>query len=376
MKFSSFSGSIPFRLPNLALLSRKDSTLLRRSAAWLLPMVLTGLTLGALFLALAVISASQPASKDEVVTRQRYTHYAVFHYTVNTLPSPLYTGTRIGPVGPETATSEDLPPVINDLAQSIDIDLQYTLNDIAQNDLQGQLKSVLRIEIGEEWQQNFTLSEPVNFEGPMVSTRITVPMKQLRQWVEAIVQEIGYYPSSYTVKVIPTITLGGAVDGEPVSDTYAPEFKILFRTTQAQMETELVRTEQELVETVEERNQYFRFWRINLAYADIQRVTRLLAVLLLLPSIVGAALLYYWLRNDALFQIQARYGGVIIPVEQANFQQSRQIQVAAIKDLARLAQQNGGFIFQKKLKDDQHLFFVPDGQITYFLMVPDPNKET
>ena len=368
------TGSLPFRLTAPAWPTGHNRY--RQIAAWLLPVTITGLALGAIFLAAAVFAALQPSRVVEPVTSVQYRHNAIYQYSISTLPSPLYAGTLIGPIGPETDLNGEIPPVITDLAQTIDIDLKYSLTDLPESDLSGQVKTVLRIAIGEEWKQNFPIGEPVSFQGPTVETRITIPMEQFRAWVNAISEELGYVPSGYTAKVIPTISFSGSVDGKPVTDSYAPEFNMTFGTMQARMEPELVRSEDEIIETMEERDQYFRWWRINWRVEDVQNVTSLLAILLLLPSSILAMLLYASLHDDELFLIQARYGGMLIAVDQVDLHNSRQIQVASIKDLARLAQQYGGVIFQKAYNDGSHLFFIPDGQLTYLLMVPDRKKGT
>lgn len=370
------TGSLLFRLTTPAWLTANNSTRSRQIAAWLLPVTVAGLVLGAIFLAAAVFTAFQPARAVDPVTRTLYRHNAVFHYTVSTLPSPLSSDTLIGPVGPETAIDGEVQSVITDLAQAVDIDLKYALTDLGASDLSGQVKTMLRIEIGEEWKQSFPIGEPVFFHGPTVETRITIPMDQFREWVNTISEELGYVPSGYAAKVIPTISFSGTVDGQPVADIYAPEFNMTFGAIQARMEPELVRSEEEIVETMEVRDQYFRWWRINWRIEDVQNITGLLAIVLLLPSSILALLLYTWLHDDELFLIQARYGGMLITVDQVDLHQSRQIQVASIKDLARLAQQYGGVIFQKGYNDGSHLFFIPDGQLTYLLIVPDRKKGT
>ncbi len=373
MKNNGSSHPLPFRWSFPGSLSGQSSA--RQIAALLLPVTVIGLVLGVLFLAAALFSGLQPARKMEPVSRTRYAHNAVFRYTVSTLPSALFDGTTIGPVGPETAQTTDVPPVITELAQSVDIDLRYALTDFGDGDLRGQVKPVLRIEIGEEWKQSFPIGEPVIFQGAAVDTRITIPMDQFREWVAAIAEELGYQPNAFQARVIPTITLTGTVDGQPVDETYTPEFTIIVRAAQAQMDTELSRREEVFRETTEERDQYFQFWRINWRIAEVQRITGLLAALLLLPSAILALLLAWWMRDDELFFIHARYGGMLIAVAQVDLHQSRQIQVASMKDMARLAQQNGGVIFWKAFNDGSRLFFIPEGQLTYLLMVPDRKRE-
>lgn len=373
MKGKLTSLPIPFQLV-LPTWFRQSGTQRRQTAAWLLPAAVCGLGLGLACLLAAAYSFTRPVTQMETVDRMLYEHQAVFHYSVTSLPSPLSTEPVIGPVGPET-NIEELPPVVTQMAQWIDLDFQYDLSGPAQVEMRGEIRPVARIEVGEEWKQNFPLGESAAFNGTAAKMRIRLPMDQVREWVAAIEGQLGYQVSSYRVTVTPEVQFSGMVDGVPVTDQYAPPFVITFRTSQTQMETELARLEPELTQVTEEREQSIKIWRYSLPVAAVRRVSSVLAAALLLPALLLAGLLYFWMRDDQIFMIQARYGGMLISVGQFDLHQSRQIEVASMKDLARLAQPLGGMIFQKVYNDGSHLYFVTDGPVTYMRLVPDRKVE-
>ena len=376
MKIHPSAGSMPFQLPKPAWFAGlKGGARRRQIAAWLLPITLTLVGIGLVSLLLAVYSNLQPETRTKAATLVPYEHNAVFHYTVHTLPSPLFTGTEIGPIGPNTDLEAGLPPIITALAQSIDIDLNYVLTGLVQSEIQGTVTPVLQIEVGSEWKQNFPLGEPIPFSGPGVSTRISLPMEQLRAWTPAIEEQMGYGLSSYAVTITPNIAFSGTIDGKPVSDQFSPPFAMTFRTTQAQMETELARQESEIVETVVERENTLDLWKISLPIPGLQRASLLGTLIFLLPGCIMALLLYFWLRDDELFLIQMRYGGMLIAVENTDLFASRRIQVESIKDMARLAQQYGGVIFHKVMEGGTQQFYIPDGQILYTYVVEDKALE-
>jgi len=74
-------------------------------------------------------------------------------------------------------------------------------------------------------------------------------------------------------------------------------------------------------------------------------------------------------RGEAA-RIQARYGSLLITVAQADLKEDAQrISVASIEDLVKLAQRDGRMILHQELGPQSHLYFIPDGAVTYQYMV-------
>ena len=74
-------------------------------------------------------------------------------------------------------------------------------------------------------------------------------------------------------------------------------------------------------------------------------------------------------RGEAA-RIQARYGRLLITVAQSDLKEEGQkISVASIEDLAKLAQRDGRMILHQEVAPQSHLYFIPDGDVTYQYMV-------
>jgi len=69
-------------------------------------------------------------------------------------------------------------------------------------------------------------------------------------------------------------------------------------------------------------------------------------------------------------RIQARYARLLITVAQSDLKERGQkIWVASIEDLAMLAQRDGRMILHQEVAPQAHLYFVPDGAVTYQYML-------
>jgi len=76
-------------------------------------------------------------------------------------------------------------------------------------------------------------------------------------------------------------------------------------------------------------------------------------------------------RGEAA-RIQARYGSLLINVAEADLKdQVQRIRVPSIEDLVKLAQRDGRMILHQELGPHSHLYFIPDGAVTYQYMLTD-----
>lgn len=96
------------------------------------------------------------------------------------------------------------------------------------------------------------------------------------------------------------------------------------------------------------------------------RAISLTGALLSLAAAGGiAAVVYLGLGQREDERIQARYRGMLVPVEtNGSTPAATSIHVASMSDLARLAQRDGGIIFQESGPSTRR-YFVRDGQDTY-----------
>lgn len=376
MRSMSNTGSTSFQLPSPAWLADLNQSAQRkRLISWLMPLTLTLLGFGLIFLLFAIISYLRPTSQLEPVMKTLYERQVRYQYTVHTKPSPLYSSKVIGPIGPETDPLAEIPPIVSEYVDSIVIDMDLSLLGPIQAEISGEIKPVLQIQVGQEWHQNFSLGEPVQITGTATQAQFTLKMSQLREWVGFIEEQLGYGPSSYQVIITPAITLAGKVDGEAFTDAYASPFAMTFRTSQIQMEPELERVESLIIDKFESREQAFRLGNWSLPVVQAQIISLIGMILFLPAGVLLAGLLYLWLRNDEMFKLRLRYGSMLIPIANMEDQAFREIQVASMKDLARLAQRDGGVIFYRDLSETKHQFFIPDGQILYTYLVTEGKEQ-
>jgi hypothetical protein len=136
--------------------------------------------------------------------------------------------------------------------------------------------------------------------------------------------------------------------------------------TQISMETDLARSEERTrSETVVRENTVTVLG--SPVSVSLARWTSLPGAIIALGTTVMLLLVGFFGYGQAeAAQIEARYGSLLLSVKTADIPGSdRSVEVATIRDLARLAQQNGRNIMHMRQGKSSHLYFVQEGDTTY-----------
>jgi len=336
--------------------------------------VLLGLA-GVLALAMgaaAIFSFSQPLQVAETVDLPLHTHRSSFTYTVHTLPSTLDPDGVLGPVSP--SPTEDVPEaseakpriVFTRLARNLELEFDYVLDGPQPAAIQGEFLAMLRISAGDAWSNSFELAPPTPFAGNTLSRAVSVDFAEVLALIERVEQETGFEAAAYTVAVIPTVLVHGQLGSQPVEDSFAPAFTMTLSRTQISLDADLARSEARTrPETTVRENTVSVLGRP--VTVRMARWTSLPGALIGLGTTVMLLLVGFFGYGQAeAAQIEARYGSLILSVKTADIPENgRSVEVATIRDLARLAQQNGRNIMHMRRGKSSHLYFVQEGDTTY-----------
>lgn len=341
-------------------------------------MELLGIAL-ALTLVMAAIAGygfMRPITATEAVERLRYVHNVMFQYTVHTDPSILYPSELIGPVGPAANGNQPAPPAIfARLAHSIDVDIAYQLQSELPPEVQGEMGVELRLKAGEAWSKTDTLLSPVPFSQPAASTRVSVNLDEIQAFVTAAVQQTGFNPGVYEISIVPLIRVQGDLGAYVIDEVYAPAFTLLLNQARIVPDAELTHTETKKIEAPVQRAQAVRLLGFELPVVALRLLGVLGTIAGLGVSGLLAAIVFWGAGLDEAEQLRARYGNMVISVVATNFETRQRVEVASIRDLARLAQRDGNIIFREVDHSQPQLFFVPDGQVVYTYRARNPTSQ-
>jgi len=330
---------------------------------------------GVLTLAMAgatIFSFSRPLQIVEIVDIPLHTHRSSFTYTVHTLPSTLDPDGVLGPVSPSpTEDVLDAPEakphiIFTRLARNLELEFDYSLEGPQPAAIQGEYLATLQITAADAWSNSLELAPPAPFAGNTLSRAVNVDFAEIFALIDRVEEETGFEAGAYTVSVIPTVLVRGQLGSETVEDSYAPAFNMILSRTQISLDADLVRSEARTrAETAVRENTISVLGRpvpVRLA-----RWTSLPGALIALGTTIMLLMVgYYGYGQAEAAQIEARYGSQILSVKTADMpEETRSVEVATIRDLARLAQQNGRNILHMRQGKSSHLYFVQEGDTTY-----------
>jgi hypothetical protein len=330
----------------------------------------------------AIFSFREPLQLAEVVDIPLHTHRSSFTYTVHTLPSTLDPDGVLGPVSPSPA--EDAPeaaeaqPLIlfTRLARNLELEFDYSLDGPQPAAIQGVFLATLQISAGDVWSNSFELAPPTPFAGNTLSRAVNVDFGEVIALIDRVEEETGFEAGAYTVSVIPAVLVRGQLGSQSVEDSYAPAFNMMLTRTQISLEPDLARSEARTrSETIVRENTISVLGKpVPVRQA---RWTSLPGALIGLGTTIMLLLVGFFGYGQAeAARIEARYGSLILSVKTADMpEETRTVEVATIRDLARLAQQNGRNILHMRQGKASHLYFVQEGDTTYKYAIPGAKPE-
>lgn len=317
----------------------------------------------------AVYAWWTPSEVQRVVDLARYSHRGEFTYSALVDPSSLYGGSeRLEAAALGTGEfGVRGTPIYSQLLRGLDLVLDYRLDSNVSADLSGTGQASLRIKAGENgWVKNLDLVRPTQFTGPSTKLQIPVDVRALLSLVQAVEEETGFRPTHYEMTVMPTITVAGRLGDRPLQEQYAPPFTFRLTRTELTVDGQSRHTEAKAVSEQVIEPLTFSLLGIPLSLEAIRWGTTAHAGAAAVMAATLWATVYRRRDRSAHGSIRSRYGSLLVEVaEAAWYNEVPRLAVASFKDLARLAQRDGGLVFHYEPDPGAHVYFVPESGLTY-----------
>ena len=321
----------------------------------------------AVFLALSgyavFYTQSLPAERSRFVELYRYEHVGNFNYTVELKPNILFNTSTIGPGQPIYLT----------LAKYMNIEFSYLFNSTSQTEVAGNYTVYMELEKPKEWVKRFTLIETEPFNSTDFTFTHKLNMTSIVELIQAIESETGVRGSSYELRISPHINIEAKVENNEIEESFNPNMTITFEGNKLTVEG-LKQTKPKVVGQIMSEPATQKIFGAEIPVTFL----RYLSYIALACSAAATSIAYYKGTPATITEkIKRKYGHIIIDVkaEPKHPEGAVTIEVASIKDLAKIAQETGKLIMHQQT-GTLHTYQLFDGQIIYKYETCNPIKAT
>ena len=164
-------------------------------------------------LILGIISLTRPlmvSEPDDV----NYQHIGIFSYSASA-PAGIY----------DSNTVQRGEPIFPKVTCAMRVDFHYSLFGDDLKNVTGTYDITAQIlDLQSGWQRTVMLKPETPFEGTSFDVNTNVDLCHIVTLVDGMEQQIEYFPSQYTLSIMPHLTLSGKIAGRDLQDVYEPRF--------------------------------------------------------------------------------------------------------------------------------------------------------
>ncbi len=315
-------------------------------------------------LALGFLAFRQPLEHSVPATAD-YQQAGTFSYSASG-PSTIYDSAAV--------TTGD--PVYPQVTNNVDVRFEYHLTSDQPSNLSGTAELDAEVSDATGWKRTIVLLQPAPFKGNAFIALGTLDLSQVNAVIDQFQQSSGVVWPQYTVSIVPHVTIAGSLAGEKLADSFAPSLQ--FRLDQHELQ--LLNPSSSSGSANTSVLQPAKSGSVDYTLTKPSRITllrfsfpvaeaRVISIVALLISLIGLAVAGVMsLRGKRIGdaeRIQARFGAMLIRVDDANFENtSRVIDVTTFDDLARLASRDERMIMHQ-FAGDVHRYYVQENAIVY-----------
>ena len=312
----------------------------------------------------------RPTERIGTVERTAFEHTGKYGYTAQVANSVVYgSGTIISP-----ANGSEPTPIYVQLLRDLEVHFEYRLASRPQ-DVRGTMSAEMRIGSGEGlWTRTVPLMAAHHFEGETTSGTFSIDIDRIQSMLRLAESETGVVPGIYQLVVMTKVSLEDQSPETP-DEVFVAELPMELRDSLLLINNELVVsqkvTESDRAMVANDLEEFGLTVPLRLARAV---TAALLAMVLVVGALYLAGVRRRIGKGEAA-RIQLRYGSMIVPVAGSGPNGAQHVDVASMGDLVRLARNAEQAAFDDLRSSGDHLFFVPDGSITYQYHVPSTGQD-
>ena len=307
--------------------------------------------LGALAVGCAALglTASTRPTTTTVPTKIDYTQTGEFSYSA---PAP------VGPVyGTGEVNTGD--PVYLRLVPAIDIDFAYTFTSPTTRAASGTVALAAEIADGTGWTHRVQLQRPTPFDGERADATGRLVVADLQALLAEVHAATGIQGGTPTITVLPDIRVDATVAGAPVSDRFQPRLQFQLDPLQLRLPASPATSDATPADDVLRPHSEGTITQVGTAPARLELMGRSITVtdarrvgLAALPAALAALAVGVALRRRLRGEparIELRHGHRIVPVVgEGGDTNASTVEVATMRDLARLAEQYDSLILHQR----------------------------
>jgi signal peptidase I len=155
-----------------------------------------------------------------------YKQSGTLSYTADTRPGPIYAGNR-------AVTGE---PLFTHVVSSVALGFGYRFDTAASHSLTGKASLDATIASSSGWQTTFPLAPPTNFSGDHAQLNASLDLSSLLALVRRV-QATTAVSGSYTLTLIPYVSVSGDVDVLPLHAKFSPQMQFAVNQLEVQPAT-------------------------------------------------------------------------------------------------------------------------------------------
>jgi hypothetical protein len=316
-------------------------------------------------LALAALAFSQPTTREAAVPAS-YEQRGEFTYAADVSGTVYDTG---------MATTGQ--PVYRQLADEIAITFDYELSSELPSAVEGTYRLDAIVSQDDGWSRSIPLVSQTAFSGGAAQVTGTLDLREIQSVVDSVRQQTGFADDTqrgYSLNIVPTIAVEGALGGAMIEDTFAPELGFVIEPLVMRLATSqpaageadpLLPTTSGSVDQLRTVPNHILLPKLNVNVTTAQQLARFGLGL----SVVGGLLLvvFAWhsSKADEASRIRARYGTMLIALRGSDLGSTgRVVDVATIEDLMKVAERESRMVLHQEHGSTHH-YFVQDVDVTY-----------
>lgn len=187
---------------------------------------------------------TRPTTNAQTAERTRFEHVMSIGYVARGAPSTLLPDGQMSPVTVETVQrAGSQPPMYSAVLSKIDFGINYEMTSQEPLSVLGSGGAAVRIKAQDGWERTIPLLPAQFLSGPKVAMLATLDLDAVRMVIAGVEFETGSKPEWYDLTLIPVIRLAGELGGEPIDETYAPEFRWRYDRTRITPDAALTHSE-------------------------------------------------------------------------------------------------------------------------------------